>query len=63
MTQPRREACVYFAGQQQAKTAEQTKPHLKDDGEEARKEDYEEQLVAELRPRLQVDSPITPNGD
>ena len=40
---------------------EQTKPHLKDDGEEARKKDYEEQLVAKLRPCLQVDSPITPN--
>ena len=53
--------CLFCGSATGKDRTEQTKPDLKDDGEEARKEDYEEQLVTKLRPRLEVDSPITPN--
>lgn len=61
VTQPRREACVFFSlGQTKGAYTHRRSTHLEDDSEYARKQDHEEQLVAKLGARLEVDSPISP---
>ena len=61
VTQPRREACVFFSlGQTKGAYTHRRSTHLEDDSEYARKQDHEEQLVAKLGARLEVDSPIPP---